>query len=79
MRYVQELLDFEDLVLKEDEEVLLKRRFHGEITEEEYMQKTLEFARSRETAFLQQRQEMSVYIPRKSINIERRSHANYRR
>ncbi|MEC1028135.1 hypothetical protein P9B44_19090 [Bacillus paralicheniformis] len=46
MRHVRATLDFEGLVLTREEEELLKRRFYGEITEEEYMQKALELARS---------------------------------
>ena len=38
MRYVRATLGFEGLVLTEEEEKLLERRFHGEITEEEYIQ-----------------------------------------
>ena len=46
MRHVRATLDFEGLLLTKEEEELLKRRFHGEITEEEYIQKALELARS---------------------------------
>ncbi|MCG8399079.1 hypothetical protein LWS67_21525 [Bacillus atrophaeus] len=46
MRHVRATLDFEGLVPTKEEEELLKRRFHGEITEEEYMQKALDLARS---------------------------------
>ncbi|MFW2110410.1 MULTISPECIES: hypothetical protein [Bacillus subtilis group] len=44
MRYVRVTLAFEDLVLTEEEEKLLERRFHGEITEEEYIRKALELS-----------------------------------
>ncbi|HEB7549439.1 TPA: hypothetical protein RZH71_001640 [Campylobacter coli] len=46
MRYVRATLDFEELVLTEEEEKLLERRFHGEITEEEYIRKALELSYS---------------------------------
>ncbi|MCY8002578.1 hypothetical protein [Bacillus haynesii] len=46
MRHVRATLDFEGLLLTKEEGELLKRRFHGEITEEEYIQKALELARS---------------------------------
>ncbi|MBT2626433.1 hypothetical protein J7I81_13845 [Bacillus sp. ISL-32] len=46
MRYVRATLGFEGLVLTEEEERLLERRFHEEITEEEYMQKALELSYS---------------------------------
>ncbi|WP_343310219.1 hypothetical protein AAHT65_00040 (plasmid) [Bacillus atrophaeus] len=46
MRYVRATLGFEGLVLTEEEENLLERRFHEEITEEEYMQKALELSYS---------------------------------
>ncbi|MCY9255981.1 hypothetical protein [Bacillus atrophaeus] len=46
MRYVRATLGFEGLVLTEEEEKLLERRFHEEITEEEYMQKALELSYS---------------------------------
>ncbi|MEC1756016.1 hypothetical protein [Bacillus mojavensis] len=46
MRYVRATLGFEGLVLKEEEEKLLGRRFHGEITEEEYIRKALELSYS---------------------------------
>ncbi|CUX95623.1 MULTISPECIES: hypothetical protein [Bacillus] len=41
MKYVRATLCFEGLVLTEEEEKLLERRFYGEITEEEYIQKAL--------------------------------------
>jgi hypothetical protein len=44
MRYVRATLGFEGLVLTEEEEKLLERRFHGEITEEEYIQKAFELS-----------------------------------
>ncbi|MBL3628874.1 MULTISPECIES: hypothetical protein [unclassified Bacillus (in: firmicutes)] len=47
MRYVRATLGFEGLVLTEEEEKLLERRFHGEITEEEYIRKVLELSYSR--------------------------------
>ncbi|MGN7376531.1 hypothetical protein ACTHPZ_20625 [Bacillus halotolerans] len=47
MRYVRATLGFEGLVLAEEEEKLLERRFHGEITEEEYIRKALEISYSR--------------------------------
>ncbi|MEC0314720.1 hypothetical protein P8797_17340 [Bacillus subtilis] len=37
----------EGLVLTEEEKKLLERRFHGEITEEEYIRKALELSYSR--------------------------------
>ncbi|MEI2461712.1 hypothetical protein V8Z82_22065 [Bacillus subtilis] len=40
MRYVRATLGFEGLVLTEEEEKL----FHGEITEEEYIQKAFELS-----------------------------------
>lgn len=43
MRYVRATLGFEGLVLTEEEK-LLERRFHGEITEEEYIQKAFELS-----------------------------------
>ncbi|WP_420977391.1 hypothetical protein [Bacillus vallismortis] len=46
MRYVRATLGFEELVLTEEEEELLERRFHGEITEEEYIRKALEMSYS---------------------------------
>lgn len=46
MRYVRATLGFEGLVLTEEEEKLLERRFHGEITEEEYIRKALELSYS---------------------------------
>ncbi|MEC1550817.1 hypothetical protein P9D77_21425 [Bacillus rugosus] len=46
MRYVRATLDFEGLVLTEEEEKLLERRFHEEITEEEYIRKALELSYS---------------------------------
>jgi len=46
MRYVRATLGFEGLVLTEEEEKLLERRFHEEITEEEYMKKALELSYS---------------------------------
>ncbi|MCO4853113.1 hypothetical protein [Bacillus vallismortis] len=46
MRYVRATLGFEGLVLTEEEEKLLERRFHKEITEEEYMKKALELSYS---------------------------------
>ncbi|WP_165766235.1 hypothetical protein [Bacillus spizizenii] len=48
MRYVRATLGFEGLVLTEEEEKLLERRFHGEIIEEEYMKKALELSYSEE-------------------------------
>ncbi|MDL5613998.1 hypothetical protein [Bacillus halotolerans] len=48
MRYVRATLGFEGLLLTEEEEKLLDRRFHGEITEEEYVQKALELSYSEE-------------------------------
>ena len=44
MRQVRATLGFEGLVLTEEEEKLLERRFHGEITEEEYIRKALELS-----------------------------------
>ncbi|ANF38710.1 hypothetical protein IM717_04185 [Bacillus velezensis] len=46
MKYVRATLGFEGLVLTEEEEKLLERRFHGEITEEEYIRKALELSYS---------------------------------
>jgi len=46
MKYVRATLGFEGLELTEEEEKLLERAFHGEITEEEYMRKALEMAKS---------------------------------
>ncbi|MGG5773597.1 hypothetical protein ACLE91_02505 [Bacillus subtilis] len=46
MRYVRATLGFEGLVLTEEEEKLLESRFHGEITEEEYIRKALELSYS---------------------------------
>ncbi|WP_170919570.1 hypothetical protein [Bacillus velezensis] len=44
MKYVRATLGFEGLMLTEEEERLLERRFHGEITEEEYIRKALELS-----------------------------------
>ncbi|WP_303752910.1 antitoxin VbhA family protein [Bacillus velezensis] len=44
MKYVRATLGFEGLVLTAEEEKLLERRFHGEITEEEYIRKALELS-----------------------------------
>lgn len=48
IRYVRATLGFEGLELTEEEEKLLKSRFGGEITEDEYIQKALKLARRRE-------------------------------
>lgn len=46
MKYVRATLGFEGMMLTGEEEKLLERRFHEEITEEEYIQKALEIAYS---------------------------------
>ncbi len=48
IRYVRATLGFEGLELTKEEENLLKSRFDGEITEDEYIQKALKLARRRE-------------------------------
>ncbi|MCT6684525.1 hypothetical protein N0B21_20300 [Bacillus velezensis] len=48
IRYVRATLGFEGLELTEEEENLLKSRFDGEITEDEYIQKALKLAQRRE-------------------------------
>ncbi|KIU04396.1 hypothetical protein AB4672_21680 [Bacillus paralicheniformis] len=48
IRYVRATLGFESLELTEEEEKLLKSRFDGKITEDEYIQKALKLAQRRE-------------------------------
>lgn len=48
IRYVRATLGLEGLELTEEEEKLLKSRFDGKITEDEYIQKALKLAQRRE-------------------------------
>ncbi|MFC9655444.1 hypothetical protein ACFVIX_06360 [Bacillus subtilis] len=48
IRYVRASLGLEGLELTEEEEKLLKSRFDGKITEDEYIQKALKLAQRRE-------------------------------
>ncbi|MCY0092173.1 MULTISPECIES: hypothetical protein [Bacillus amyloliquefaciens group] len=48
IRYVRKTLGLEGLELTEEEEKLLKSRFDGKVTEDEYIQKALKLAQRRE-------------------------------